>query len=194
MKKKLKGRNVFSIYFSEALYFLGKTEFDVHSSSYNQNLSILHTTLLLTVCGGKLKFFWGPLSGETGRSDRRAVHNTNACICKMLMVRQPVACSCPCCETSPKRARSSSRHYFSFTSRSGKDIWVLGALHMILSVKGADSCIILCPLGNKSARRPWSLQGPARGGVIYNNKADVGGHRSKGIKMKAVPWGALMAL
>lgn len=56
MKKKLKGRNVFSIYFSEALYFLGKTEFDVDSFSYNQNLSILHT-ILLTVFGGKLKFF-----------------------------------------------------------------------------------------------------------------------------------------
>lgn len=56
MKKKLKGRNVFSIYFSEALYFLGKTEFDVDSFSYNQNLSILHT-ILLTVFGGKLEFF-----------------------------------------------------------------------------------------------------------------------------------------
>lgn len=56
MEEKLKGRNVFSIYFSKALYFLGKTEFPVDSFSYTQNLAILVTTLLLTVLGEKLKF------------------------------------------------------------------------------------------------------------------------------------------
>lgn len=54
--KSILWRNVFSIYFSKALYFLGKTEFDVDSFSYTQNLTLLATTLLLTVLGGKLKF------------------------------------------------------------------------------------------------------------------------------------------
>lgn len=56
MEEKLKRRNVFSIYFSKALYFLGKTEFDVDSFSYTQNVTILVTTLPLTVLGEKFKF------------------------------------------------------------------------------------------------------------------------------------------
>lgn len=52
MKEKLKGRNVSSIYLARLCTFLGKTEFDVDSFSYSQNLSILLTTLLLTVLGG----------------------------------------------------------------------------------------------------------------------------------------------
>lgn len=56
MEEKLKGRNVFSICFSKASYFLGKTEFAVDSFSYTENLAILVTTLLLTVLGEELKF------------------------------------------------------------------------------------------------------------------------------------------
>lgn len=56
MKEKFKGGNVFSIYFSKALCFLGKTELDVDSFSYTQNLPILVTTLLLTVLVEKLNF------------------------------------------------------------------------------------------------------------------------------------------
>lgn len=61
-EEKLKGRNVFSIYFSKASYFLGKTQFAVDSLSCTQNMAALVTTLLLTIWGEKLEIPWGPVS------------------------------------------------------------------------------------------------------------------------------------
>lgn len=106
---------------------------------------------------------------------------------------------CPWCETSVPRdcgVPAGTASPFWGDAWTGKDMWALGALDSARDrcLKDADSCIILCPCGSKSVWGPWSVQGPAGGGVIYNNKADVGGHRSKGIKMKAVPGGSLMVL
>lgn len=127
--------------------------------------------------------------------DRRAVHSTSTGICKMPLPR----CLSLVWNSCPRRRWCSSKHCFPLLggaahpdSRGHLSAGNSELCMWCLPVKDAESCIVLCPCAKKSVWGPWSLQGPARRGVIYDSKADMGGHRSEGWKVKAVPGGSLI--
>lgn len=60
LEENLKGRNVFLIYWSKALYFLGKTGFDVDSFSYSRPHHPHHHSPANT-SGEKTEILWTPV-------------------------------------------------------------------------------------------------------------------------------------